>query len=177
MLSKVLCSNNIIKNNSINIINSFLNSYNIIKNFYSKNNNNNNNIIGIDLGTTNSCVAIMEGNSPKIIENSEGMRTTPSIVAFNSNNNNNNNNKLVGILAKRQLLTNPLNTFYATKRLIGRKFNDPETQKNIKNLSYKVIKNPNNDDAWLSTSFNQHYSPSQIGGFILEKMKDSAEKY
>ncbi len=177
MLSKVLCSNNIIKNNSINIINSFLNSYNIIKNFYSKNNNNNNNnnIIGIDLGTTNSCVAIMEGNSPKIIENSEGMRTTPSIVAFNSNNNN--NNKLVGILAKRQLLTNPLNTFYATKRLIGRKFNDPETQKNIKNLSYKVIKNPNNDDAWLSTSSNQHYSPSQIGGFILEKMKDSAEKY
>ena len=178
MLSKVLCSNNnIIKNNSF--INSFLNTFNIIKNFYSKNNNNiiynNNNIIGIDLGTTNSCVAIMEGNSPKIIENSEGMRTTPSIVAFNSNNNN--NNKLVGILAKRQLLTNPLNTFYATKRLIGRKFNDPETQKNIKNLSYKVIKNPNNDDVWLSTSSNQHYSPSQIGGFILEKMKDSAEKY
>ena len=177
MLSKVLCSNNnIIKNNSF--INSFLNTFNIIKNFYSKNNNNiiynNNNIIGIDLGTTNSCVAIMEGNSPKIIENSEGMRTTPSIVAFNSNNNN---NKLVGILAKRQILTNPLNTFYATKRLIGRKFNDPETQKNIKNLSYKVIKNPNNDDAWLSTSSNQFYSPTQIGGFILEKMKDSAEKY
>ena len=127
-------------------------------------------IIGIDLGTTNSCVAIMENQIPKVLENSEGSRTTPSIVAFTKDQ------KLIGEIAKRQSITNSQNTFYATKRLIGRKFNDIETQKNIKNLPYKVIKN-NNGDAWLETNDNRKFSPSQISGFILEKMKETAENY
>ena len=128
-------------------------------------------IIGIDLGTTNSCVAVMEGNTPKVIENSEGSRTTPSIVAFTEDGS-----KLVGISAKRQSVINPLNTFYATKRLIGRKYNDKETQKDIKSLSYKVVENTNGD-AWVETKDGKRYSPSQIGAFILAKMKETAEKY
>lgn len=128
-------------------------------------------IIGIDLGTTNSCVAVMEGSHPKVIENSEGMRTTPSIVAFTDDGR-----KLVGITAKRQGVTNSLNTFYATKRLIGRKFDDKETQKDIKTLSYKVVKSENGD-AWVSTSDGKKYSPSQIGAFVLSKMKETSESY
>ena len=112
----------------------------------------------------------MENQIPKVLENSEGSRTTPSIVAFTKDQ------KLIGEIAKRQSITNSQNTFYATKRLIGRKFNDIETQKNIKNLPYKVIKN-NNGDAWLETNDNRKFSPSQISGFILEKMKETAENY
>ena len=126
-------------------------------------------IIGIDLGTTNSCVAVMEGSHPKVIENSEGMRTTPSIVAFTDDGR-----RLVGITAKRQGVTNSLNTFYATKRLIGRKFDDKETQKDIKTLSYKVVKSENGD-AWVRTSDGKKYSPSQIGAFVLSKMKETSE--
>jgi molecular chaperone DnaK len=103
-------------------------------------------IIGIDLGTTNSCVAAMEGSTAKVIENSEGMRTTPSVVAFSEDGS-----RIVGIAAKRQSVTNPENTFYATKRLIGRVFDDKETQKDLKHLSYKVSRAPNGD-AWVETT-------------------------
>ena len=137
---------------------------NIIKSNYSS-------VMGIDLGTTNSCVALMEGNSYKVIENSEGMRTTPSMVAFTDDNRT-----LVGITAKRQALTNPLNTFYATKRFIGRKFYDKETQKNKKNLPYNIIPGINGD-IMLSTSFGKKVTPIQIGSLILEKMKNSAQNY
>lgn len=128
-------------------------------------------IIGIDLGTTNSCVAITEAGKPKVIENAEGARTTPSIVAFGDKGQ-----KLVGAPAKNQAITNPENTFYATKRLIGRKFTDKEVQNDTKNLSYKVTKH-SNGDAWLQTTDGKQYSPSQIGAFILTKMKETAEAY
>jgi len=127
--------------------------------------------IGIDLGTTNSCVAVVEGGQAKVIENSEGMRTTPSIVAFAEDGS-----RLVGIAAKRQAVTNPTNTFYATKRLIGRRYDDPATLKDMKILSYKVVK-ANNGDAWVETTNKQQFSPSQIGSFILMKMKETAEAY
>lgn len=127
-------------------------------------------IIGIDLGTTNSCVAVMEGSNPKVIENAEGMRTTPSVVAFT-----NDGQRLVGIAAKRQAVTNPENTLFATKRLIGRRFDDAATQKDIKILPYKVVR-ANNGDAWVEAK-GQKYSPSQIGAFVLQKMKETAEAY
>lgn len=128
-------------------------------------------IIGIDLGTTNSCVAVTEAGQPKVIENAEGDRTTPSIVAFNDAGE-----KLVGLPAKRQAATNPTNTFYATKRLIGRKFKDSETQKDAKNLAYEIVKH-SNGDAWVATNNGKSYSPSQIGAFVLTKMKETAEDY
>jgi molecular chaperone DnaK len=128
-------------------------------------------VIGIDLGTTNSCVAIMEGGTPKVIENAEGVRTTPSVVAFSKEGE-----RLVGAPAKRQAITNPENTFYACKRLIGRKFSDPMVQKDVKHLSYKVISH-SNGDAWLQTTKGDKYSPSQIGAFVLVKMKETAEAY
>lgn len=128
-------------------------------------------IIGIDLGTTNSCVAVVEGGQAKVIENSEGMRTTPSIVAFTEDGS-----RLVGIAAKRQAITNSSNTFYATKRLIGRRYDDPATVKDMKILSYKVVK-ANNGDAWVETTDKKQYSPSQIGSFVLMKMKETAESY
>jgi molecular chaperone DnaK len=103
-------------------------------------------IIGIDLGTTNSCVAVMEGGAPKVVENNEGMRTTPSVVAFVENDS-----QLVGLPAKRQAVTNPSNTLYATKRLIGRRFDDKETQAHIKTLSYRVVR-ADNGDAWVESS-------------------------
>jgi len=140
-----------------------ISSFTIPLNFFSS-------IIGIDLGTTNSCVAIMENQKPKVLENSEGSRTTPSIVAFTPTQ------KLIGEIAKRQSITNPENTFYATKRLIGRKFSDKETQKNIKNLPYKITK-ISNGDVYLETNDKRKFSPSQISGFILEKMKETAENY
>jgi len=127
-------------------------------------------IVGIDLGTTNSCVAVMEGSSPKVLENSEGMRTTPSIVAMT-----NDGQRLVGIPAKRQAVTNPENTFFATKRLIGRRFEEDATQKDLKNLPYKIIKAPNGD-AWVEAD-GEKFSPSQIGAFVLEKMKETASSY
>ena len=126
--------------------------------------------IGIDLGTTNSCVAVLEAGQPKVIENSEGVRTTPSVVAFTPEGE-----RLVGVAAKRQAVTNPLNTLYATKRLIGRRFEDPSIQKDMKNSAFKIIKAPNGD-AWAEAA-GQKYSPSQVGAFVLMKMKETAEAY
>ena len=128
-------------------------------------------IIGIDLGTTNSCVAIMDGAQPKVLENSEGVRTTPSIVAFTESGE-----KLVGLPAKRQAVTNPENTFFSVKRLIGKSFDDSNLKKDIQGLPYKVIKSDNGTDAWVQ-SRDKKYSPSQISAFVLMKMKESAEKY
>ncbi|KAK1306568.1 hypothetical protein QJS10_CPA10g00056 [Acorus calamus] len=127
-------------------------------------------VIGIDLGTTNSCVSVMEGKNPKVIENAEGARTTPSVVAFNQKGE-----LLVGIPAKRQAVTNPTNTLFGTKRLIGRRFDDPQTQKEMKMVPYKIVKAPNGD-AWVEMN-EQQYSPSQIGAFVLTKMKETAESY
>ena len=127
-------------------------------------------VIGIDLGTTNSCVAIMEGKEPKVIVNSEGTRTTPSIVAFNDKNE-----LLVGQIAKRQAITNPENTIFAVKRLIGRKFEDAQVQKAINLMPYKIIKAANGD-AWVKIR-DKEYSPQQISAFILQKMKKTAEEY
>jgi molecular chaperone DnaK len=127
-------------------------------------------VIGIDLGTTNSCVAVMEGSTPKVIENSEGARTTPSIVAFTDDGE-----RLVGQPAKRQGVTNPERTFFAIKRLIGRPFDDPMTKKDMGLVPYKIIKAPNGD-AWV-TADGKQYSPSQISAFILQKMKETAEAH
>ena len=125
-------------------------------------------VIGIDLGTTNSCVAIMEGSEPRVVENSEGGRTTPSIVAFTEDGE-----RLVGQPAKRQAVTNPENTIFAIKRLIGRAFKDPMTQKDIKMVPYSIIDH-GNADAWVSAR-GETYSPSQISAFILQKMKETVE--
>ncbi|TKW33337.1 hypothetical protein SEVIR_2G227500v4 [Setaria viridis] len=130
-----------------------------------------NDIIGIDLGTTNSCVSVMEGKNPKVIENAEGARTTPSVVAFNQKGE-----RLVGTPAKRQAVTNPQNTFFGTKRMIGRRFDDPQTQKEMKMVPYKIVKAPNGD-AWVETTDGKQYSPSQVGAFVLTKMKETAEAY
>ncbi|MGJ0511228.1 molecular chaperone DnaK [Methylocystis sp.] len=127
-------------------------------------------IIGIDLGTTNSCVAVMEGSSPKVIENAEGARTTPSIVAFTDDGE-----RLVGQPAKRQAVTNPDKTFFAIKRLIGRTYDDPMTKKDMGLVPYKIVR-ANNGDAWVEASGKQ-YSPSQISAFILQKMKETAEAF
>ncbi len=127
-------------------------------------------VIGIDLGTTNSCVCVMEGSTPKVIENSEGARTTPSIVAFTDDGE-----RLVGQPAKRQAVTNPERTFFAIKRLIGRTFNDPMTQKDMSLVPYKIVKG-GNGDAWVDADGKQ-YSPSQISAFTLTKMKETAEAY
>lgn len=121
-------------------------------------------------GTTNSAVAIMEGKIPKIIENAEGARTTPSVVAFTEDGE-----RLVGVAAKRQAVVNPENTLFATKRLIGRKFTDPEVQRDIKEVPYKIVQHTNGD-AWVEAR-GQKYSPSQIGGFVLGKMKETAQGY
>jgi molecular chaperone DnaK len=127
-------------------------------------------VIGIDLGTTNSCVAIMDGTQAKVLENAEGARTTPSVVAFTDEGE-----KLVGQPAKRQAVTNPENTIFAVKRLIGRNFEDPTVKKDIETAPYKIIKADNND-AWIEAKGNK-YSPSQISAFVLQKMKETAEKY
>jgi len=126
-------------------------------------------VIGIDLGTTNSCVAIMDGSQPKVIENSEGARTTPSIVAFTDDE------RLVGQAAKRQAVTNPENTLFAIKRLIGRRFSDPTVEKDKKMVPFNIVEGKNGD-AWVEAK-GQKYSPSQISGFILGKMKETAESY
>jgi len=119
-------------------------------------------VIGIDLGTTNSCVAVMEGRNAKVIENSEGMRTTPSMVAFTESGE-----RLVGQAAKRQAVTNPENTFFAIKRLIGRRFTDPMVKKDIDLVPYKIMSG-DNGDAWVE-SRGKKYAPSQISAFILQK--------
>ncbi len=127
-------------------------------------------VIGIDLGTTNSCVAVMEGKTPKVIENAEGMRTTPSIVAFTDDGE-----RLVGQPAKRQTVTNPERTIFAVKRLIGRRYDDPMVEKDKKLVPYKISK-ASNGDAWVEVD-GKSYSPSQISAFILQKMKETAEAY
>merc|ERR1711871_36012 len=119
-------------------------------------------IIGIDLGTTNSCVAIMEGTQAKVLENAEGARTTPSVVAFTDENE-----KLIGQPAKRQAVTNPENTIFAVKRLIGRNFDDPTVKKDVEAAPFKIV----------NSEKGEKYSPSQISAFILQKMKETAEKY
>jgi len=127
-------------------------------------------VIGIDLGTTNSCVAVMEGSKPKVIENAEGARTTPSIVAFTKDGE-----RLVGQPAKRQAVTNPDNTVFAVKRLIGRRFDDPMTKKDMELVPYTITKGQNGD-AWVKAG-GEDYSPSQVSAFILQKMKETAESY
>ena len=127
-------------------------------------------VIGIDLGTTNSCVAVMDGGKPKVIENSEGARTTPSIVAFTKDGE-----RLIGQPAKRQAVTNPDNTLFAIKRLIGRRFDDPMTKKDMGLVPYTITKGKNGD-AWVKAG-NEDYSPSQVSAFILQKMKETAESY
>ncbi|MCC5984920.1 MAG: Hsp70 family protein, partial [Rhodobacteraceae bacterium] len=126
-------------------------------------------VIGIDLGTTNSCVAIMDGAQPRVIENSEGARTTPSIVGFTENE------RLVGQSAKRQAVTNPSNTVFAVKRLIGRRLGDAEVEKDKKLVPYSIV-DGGNGDAWVEVR-GEKYSPSQISAFILQKMKETAESY
>src|SRR5476651_1952402 len=127
-------------------------------------------VIGIDLGTTNSCVAVMEGKTPKVIENAEGMRTTPSIVAFTDDGE-----RLVGQPAKRQAVTNPAKTIFAVKRLVGRRYDDPIIEKDKKLVPYKIMK-ASNGDAWVEAD-GKSYSPSQISAFILQKMKETAEAH
>ena len=127
-------------------------------------------VIGIDLGTTNSCVAVMEGGSPKVIVNAEGSNTTPSVVAFTESGE-----RLIGIQAARQAITNPTHTYYAVKRLIGRSFDDPITKKDMDLVPYKIVKGPNGD-AWIEGR-DKKYSPSEISAFTLQKMKQTAEDY
>ncbi|TCD05185.1 molecular chaperone DnaK [Erythrobacteraceae bacterium CFH 75059] len=127
-------------------------------------------VIGIDLGTTNSCVAVMDGGKPKVVENSEGARTTPSIVAFTKDGE-----RLIGQPAKRQAVTNPDNTIFAVKRLIGRRFDDPVTKKDTELVPYQIVRGKNGD-AWVKAG-GEEYSPSQISAFILQKMKETAEAY
>src|SRR6201985_1413149 len=127
-------------------------------------------VIGIDLGTTNSCVAVMEGSTPRVIENAEGMRTTPSIVAFSDDGE-----RLVGQPAKRQAVTNPERTVFAVKRLVGRRYDDPMVEKDKKLVPYKIVK-ASNGDAWVEAD-GKTYSPSQISGLILQKMKETAEAH
>ena len=127
-------------------------------------------VIGIDLGTTNSCVAVMDGKNAKVIENAEGSRTTPSMVAFSEKGE-----RLIGQPAKRQAVTNPSNTLYACKRLIGRRFDDPHTKKEQELVPYEIVK-ASNGDAWVKAG-GKEYSPSQVGAFVLQKMKETAESY
>ena len=127
-------------------------------------------VIGIDLGTTNSCVAVMDGSSSRVIENAEGVRTTPSMVAFSDSGE-----RLIGQSAKRQAVTNPEATLFAIKRLIGRRFDDPMTRKDVELVPYRIVK-ADNGDAWVAAR-EENYSPSQISAFILQKMKETAEAH
>ena len=127
-------------------------------------------IIGIDLGTTNSCVAVMDGKNPKVIENAEGNRTTPSVVAIQDSGE-----VLVGQPARRQAVTNPTNTFFAIKRLIGRNFDDPVVAKDKGMVPYEIVKGPTGD-AWVR-AHGKDYSPQQVSAFTLGKMKEAAEAY
>jgi molecular chaperone DnaK len=125
-------------------------------------------ILGIDLGTTNSCVAVMDGDKTRVIRNEEGLTTTPSIIGFTADGE-----KFVGEAAKRQAVQNPEHTFFATKRLIGRKFDDPKTQADMKHLPYKIVR-ASNGDAWVRAQGTE-YSPSQVGAMVLNKMRETAE--
>src|SRR5205085_6963347 len=127
-------------------------------------------VIGIDLGTTNSCVAVMEGGEPVVIPNSEGARTTPSVVAFSKSGE-----RLVGQVAKRQAITNPENTIFSIKRFMGRKFEDPEVNRDKQLVPYRVVK-ADNGDAWVEIG-DKKYSPPEISAMILQKLKTDAEAY
>ena len=127
-------------------------------------------VIGIDLGTTNSCVAVMEGSQAKVLENAEGARTTPSVVAFTDNEE-----KLIGQPAKRQAVTNPENTIFAVKRLMGRNFEDPYVKKDVETAPFKII-NSDKGDSWIEAKGNK-YTPSHISAFVLHKIKETAENY
>jgi molecular chaperone DnaK len=127
-------------------------------------------VIGIDLGTTNSCVSIMDGKEPKVVENAEGARTTPSMIGFTEDGE-----RLAGQPAKRQAVTNPMNTLFAVKRLIGRRYNDPAVAKDKELVPYKIVKG-DNGDAWVEVE-GEKYSPSQVSAMILQKMKETAEDY
>jgi molecular chaperone DnaK len=127
-------------------------------------------VIGIDLGTTNSCVAIMDGSQAKVLENAEGARTTPSVVAFLENEE-----KLIGQPAKRQAVTNAQDTIFASKRLIGRSFEDETVKKDVNKVPFKIVKSENSE-AWVEGK-GKKYSPAQISAFVLQKMKETAEKY
>ncbi len=131
----------------------------------SKENSSSKYVLGIDLGTTNSCMAVMQGGEPVVIPNAEGGRTTPSIVAFSKTGE-----RLIGQAAKRQAITNPENTLFAIKRLIGRRFDDPVTKKDMGLVPYKIVKG-DNGDAWVE-AHGDNYSPSQVSAFILQKMKE-----
>ncbi|MCX8507714.1 MAG: Hsp70 family protein, partial [Rhodobacteraceae bacterium] len=126
-------------------------------------------VIGIDLGTTNSCVALMDGAQPRVLENAEGARTTPSVVGYTDNE------RLVGQAAKRQAVTNPTNTIFAVKRLIGRRVTDAEVEKDRKLVPYSIV-NGGNGDAWVEVK-GEKYSPAQVSAVILQKMKETAENY
>jgi len=128
-------------------------------------------IIGIDLGTTYSCVSIMESGQSRVLENSEGERTTPSVVAITKDKQ-----RFVGIPAKRQSVTNPRNTFYSTKRLIGRRFDDAEVKKQMEMVPFKIVRG-NNGDAWVEDEWGKKYSPSEVGAMVLTKMKETAEEH
>lgn len=134
-------------------------------------------VIGIDLGTTNSCVSIMEGRTARVIENSEGARTTPSVVAFAHQSEGKESERLVGMAAKRQAVTNPENTMYAVKRLIGRSFTDDHVNTIQAMTPYQIVKSDHNDDAWVADTNGTKYSPSQIGSMVLSKMKETAEGF
>merc|ERR1719277_74875 len=127
-------------------------------------------VIGIDLGTTNSCVSVMDGSTPKVMENAEGQRTTPSVIGFTADGE-----RLVGAPARRQAVSNPENTVYASKRYIGRRFDDPEVQKDLKNVPFKIVR-ASNGDAWFEAQ-GKVYSPAQMGAFTLTKMKETASNY
>jgi molecular chaperone DnaK len=127
-------------------------------------------VIGIDLGTTNSCVAVLEGSTPRVIENSEGGRTTPSVVAFTKDGE-----RLVGVPAKRQAVTNPANTLYATKRLIGRKYSDSEVKEDQKHVPYSIVA-ADNGDAWVEAG-GKKMSPSEVASYVLRKMRETAEEF
>src|SRR5258707_12000481 len=127
-------------------------------------------VIGIDLGTTNSCVAVMEGGDPSVITNAEGSRITPSVVAISESGE-----RLVGQIARRQAITNPENTIFAIKRLIGRRYDDPEVQRAMKVLPYKIVK-ADNGDAWVEIR-GKKYSPAEVSAMVLQKMKQTAEDY
>lgn len=164
MIRKVLTSNSKLLINNKNIVRGFQST---VPSFAKESGD----IIGIDLGTTNSCVAIMEGKNPRVIENAEGARTTPSVVAFTKDGE-----RLIGQAAKRQAVTNPANTLYAVKRLIGRPFNDKLVQDVQKVVPYKLVRADGSDDCWVEAQ-GKKYSPSQIGSMVLTKMKETAEGF